>query len=152
MNSISAKDLEDLKKQWKSLDNVELLQDHGYLIHLMLKNTQQDNKKLNDLLRHNYNEFGIHEIQEQRTQGCYNVAMRNFLELTKSIEELATKENGKPLNNEMKQVLELVKNAKAKCTKDIHSCIDKYHKCLSDNAQLLRIDKETNEDTKMSMS
>ena len=136
MEPLTAKELEDLKKQWQASDNVEFLQNNGYITHMKLKNERKDRKCIEEILRSNLDALQLQEIQQERSNAVFDKLFTNFKDLINSINDLGTKDNGEPLNNEMAQVLKLVNDAKKKCNADIKKCDDNYVKRLHDRARL----------------
>ena len=138
MQPKTKQDLERIKQQWETSNDISYLQSHGYFVHLRLLSTMKQNRHLTDVISDLHNKMDIQLIKEERTVAVSNVMLKNFKELTEAILTLSTKDNGKPLNNEMAQIVKMVENAKNKHKTEIKKVADNYKKCLQDREVQLK--------------
>ena len=131
-------DEDKVQQKWKSMKNVEKLQQEGYKMEVRLieerKHRQYLEKLHNDLYDHAaqcMKTIEILQVQERRTVNISNSMYKNFKNLTTTIENLSCKNNGKPLNNEMAQVVQIIKNVKQKHKNDVTNIVKQYQLDLS---------------------
>ena len=124
-------DLAKLKQQYDSITDINQLKEQAYFIHVQYFYERDRRQYLADILREYVKHIENLTTDEKFARDIKTLMHGNFDDLCQSIVDLSTKKNGKPLNNEMKQVVELVKNAQKKYNTDSTIFCDKWAENLA---------------------
>ena len=128
MNTHSSEEKKEMKDTWTRVTDVKELQEQGYIMTLLMWDEKdkrifmekwcKDATTRNDLYE---KKLGLLEIRLKKYKHVAEIVDNNLRNLTQTIMKLNTKENGKPLNNEIAQVLQLVTDCKDKTSKELQT-------------------------------
>lgn len=133
MSEWTEQDVKEMEKTWLEQNDVQGLQKQGIAMTMLFWRERQQRRYLEKLVQHlrkdnqeSQNTVAHMEYHKNRTQDSLNVTWKNFTSLADTILKLSQKENGKPLNHEMSQIVNLVLNAHIQQDTDMIQLKQKY--------------------------
>lgn len=125
MHKHSAEEVKAMKDTWDQVTKVEDLQQQGYTMTLLMWDEKARREDL-EVMCKDYMTDNMSTMQKIDKMEMFmakigadaKVVNDNYNKLTESILALISKSNGSPLNNEMAQVMQLVKNSQKQMNSD----------------------------------
>lgn len=133
MHRHTEKEKKFMKNTWTQVTGVDDLQTQGYMMTLLMweeKDKREWAEKLcKDAMAQNQmyaKTLEIIKIKGVKFRDLAKILNENYKKLTSSIVAISCKDNGEPLNNEMAQVLGLIKISKETTNKEIQAVQKTY--------------------------